>query len=88
MMSRDDLTYIERLLALALLPLTFDRGIKDLVFVYKAMFGYVNFDFIIYVSFLSNGRTRLSILLKYILQSQICITSTFQSLYYNCVVNV
>ena len=87
-MSRDDLSYIGRVLALALLPLTFDREVKDLVFLYNALFDYLNFDFIIYVSFVSNGWTRLSILLKYILQSQIGRSSTFQSSYYNRVVIV
>ena len=40
------------------------------------------------VSFVSHGRTRLSNTSKYILQSQICRTSTFQSSYYNRVVKL
>jgi hypothetical protein len=44
MSQRGELSYKERLLALDLLPLTFDREVKDLVFLYKALFGYVNVD--------------------------------------------
>jgi hypothetical protein len=71
-----------------LLPITFDREVKDLVFLYKALFGYVNVDVSNCVSFVSHGRTRLSNTSKYILQSQICGTTTFQSSYYNRVVKL
>ena len=53
---------------------------------YKALFGYVNVDVSNFVSFVSHGQTRLSNTSKYILQSQICRTTTFQSSYYNRVV--
>ena len=59
-----------------------------LVFLYKALFGYVNVDVSNCVSFVSHGRTRLSNTSKYILQSQICRTTTFQSSYYNRVVKL
>ena len=88
MSRRGELSYKERLLALDLLPLTFDREVKDLVYLYKALFGYVNVDVSNCVSFVSHGRTRLSNTSKYILQSQICRTSTFQSSYYNRVVKL
>ena len=88
MSRRGELNYKERLLALGLLPLTFDREVKDLVYLYKALFGYVNVDVSNCVSFVSHGRTRLSNTSKYILQSQICRTSTFQSSYYNRVVKL
>jgi hypothetical protein len=39
MSRRGELSYKELLLALDLLPLTFDREVKDLVFLYKALFG-------------------------------------------------
>jgi hypothetical protein len=87
MSRRGEMSYklrIERLLALEdLLLLTFDREVKDLVFLYKALFGYVNVDVSNCVSFVSHGRTRLSNTSKYILQSQICRASTFRSSYYN-----
>jgi hypothetical protein len=44
MSRRGELSYKERLLALDILPLTFDREVKDLVYLYKALFGYVNVD--------------------------------------------
>jgi hypothetical protein len=67
---------------------TFDREVKDLVFLYKALFGYVNVDVSNCVSFVSHGRTRLSNTSKYILQSQVCRTITFRSSYYNRVVKL
>ena len=82
MSKRGELSYKERLSALNLLPLSYDREIKDLVFLYKALFGYVNVDVSNFVSFVCHGRTRLSNSSKYILQSQICRTNTFQSSYY------
>ena len=89
MSKRGELSYKERLSALNLLPLSYDREIKDLVFLYKALFGYVNVDVVSnFVSFVCHGRTRLSNSSKYILQSQICRTNTFQSSYYNRVVKV
>ena len=85
MSRRGELSYKERLLALDLLPLTPDREVKDLVFLHKALFGYVNVNVDVSncVSPASHGLTRLSNTPKYILQSQICRTSTFQSSYYN-----
>ena len=41
LMSRGELSYKERLLALNLLPLKFDREIKDLVFLYNGLFDYL-----------------------------------------------
>ena len=67
MSRRGELSYKERLLALYLLPLTFDREVKDLVFLYKALFGYINVDVSNCVSFVSHGRTRLCNTSKYIL---------------------
>ena len=88
LMSRGELSYKERLLALNLLPLTFDREIKDLVFLYKGLFGYLNVNISKYVTFVSHGRTRLSNTSKYILQGQICKATTFQSSYYNRIVKI
>ena len=39
-----EMSYTERLLALELLPLCYDREIKDLVFFFKALYGYINLD--------------------------------------------
>ena len=53
-------SYKERLVTLKLLPLCYDREVKDLVFFYKAMRGYINLDVNNFVSFVTHGRTRLS----------------------------
>ena len=81
-----ELEYKERLSALNLLPMTFDREIKDLVYLYKALFGFLDVDICCYVSFITHGRTRLSRASRYILQRQTCKTSTFQSSFYNRIV--
>jgi hypothetical protein len=51
------MSYKERLLALDLLPLTFDREVLQGLGVsaYKALFGYVNVDVSNCVSFVSHG---------------------------------
>ena len=67
-------------------PLTLDREIKDLVFMYKALFGFINVNINNYVSFVSHDRTRSSQSSKYILQILRCRTSTFQSSHYNRIV--
>ena len=38
------MSYGKRLLALDMLPLAYDREIKDLVFLYKAVFGCIDVD--------------------------------------------
>jgi hypothetical protein len=85
-MMNGELSYKERLLTQDMLPLTLDREIKDLVFMYKAFFGFINVDINNYVSFVSYGRTRSSQSFKYLLRNQRCRTSTFQSSYYNRIV--
>ena len=83
-----DITYKERLLSLNLLPLSYDREIKDLTFFYKALFGFVNVDLSNFVSFVNHGRTRLSRSSDKILQTPLCKTTTFQSSYYNRIVKI
>ena len=58
------------------------------MFLYKGLFGYLNVNISKYVTFVSHGRTRLSNTSKYILQGQICKTTTFQSSYYNRIVKI
>ena len=54
------MSYRDRLLTLKLLPLTFDRELKDLVFFYKCLNGFTDLNVSDFVSFVSHGRTRLS----------------------------
>ena len=73
--------YRDRLLTLKLLPLTFDRELKDLVFFYKCLNGLTDLNVSNFVSFVSHGRTRLSN--SYNLKTPVCKTSTFQASYFN-----
>ena len=49
--------YGERLLALDILPLAYDREIKDLLFFFKAVYGYIDVDVSNYVTFNNHPRT-------------------------------
>ena len=79
-------SYKERLVTLKLLPLCYDREVKDLVFFYKAMHGYINLDVNNFVSFVTHGRTRLSEART--LKTPSCRTSTFQGSYFNRIVKL
>ncbi|CAB3983435.1 Hypothetical predicted protein, partial [Paramuricea clavata] len=79
-------SYKERLVTLKSLPLCYDREVKDLVFFYKAMHGYINLDINNFVSFVTHGRTRLSEART--LKSPSYRTSTFQGSYFNRIVKL
>ena len=82
MSRKGELSYKECLLALDRSAVNLrQRGQGLGVSAYKALFGYVNVDVSYCVSFVSHGRTPLSNTSKYILQSHICRTTTFQSSY-------
>ena len=51
------MSYVERLLALDILPLAYDREIKDLVSFYKAVYGYIDIDVSNYVTFNNHSCT-------------------------------
>lgn len=53
-----DLTYIERLQKLNLLPLVYRREVKDLITFYKLKSGYYNYSFDEYFEFCSDTRLR------------------------------
>ena len=55
-----EMPYKQRLLKLELLPLSYDREMKDLVFFFKSLYGYVDLNINNFVSFVQHGRTRLS----------------------------
>jgi hypothetical protein len=67
---------------------TYDREVRDLVYFFKSLFSYIDVNIDNYVSFVSHGRTRLSHTSRYILQSKLCKTNTFQSSYDNRVVKI
>ena len=80
------MSYRDRLLTLKLLPLTFDRELKDLVFFYKCLNGFTDLNVSHFVSFVSHGRTRQSN--SYNLKTPVFKTSTFQASYFNRIVKL
>ena len=78
--------YKDRLVALDLLPLCYDREMTDLMFFYKALYGYTDIDISTFFSFVNNGRTRSSQLRT--LKTPFCRTSTFQASYFYRIVKL
>ena len=76
------MSYGERQLALDMLPLAYDREIKDLVFFYKAVYGYIDVDVSDYVTFYNHPRTRRGQSTGCYLTFPACNTSTLQALYF------
>ena len=54
-----ELSYKERLIHLDMLPFTYDSEVKDLLFLYKALYGYIDID-ISFIKSVSHGHTRQS----------------------------
>ena len=82
--KQGELSYKERLIHLAdLLPLTYDREVKNLVFLYKALYGYIDID-ISFIKSVSHGHSRRSLPgdIKY-LETPFCKTATYQSSFFN-----
>ncbi|CAB4005604.1 Hypothetical predicted protein [Paramuricea clavata] len=73
-----EIPYEQRLMTLKLLPLTYDREIKDLVFFYKMLYGHINLKMDSYVSFIEHRCTRLSQAASVVLQTPLHRTTTFQ----------
>ena len=73
-------------MTLKLLPLTYDREIKDLVFFYKTLYGHIDLKMDSYISFIEHRCTRLSQAASAVLQTPLCGTTTFQSSYFNRIV--
>ena len=81
------MSYGERLLALDMLPLAYDGEIKDLVFFYKAVYGYIDIDVSYYVTFNNHRRTRRGQSAGCYLTFPACKTGTLQALYFVRIVN-
>ena len=80
------MSYRDRLLTLKLLPLTFDRELKDLVFFYKCRKGFTDLNVYDFVSPVSHGRTRLSN--PYNHKNPAVKTRTFQASFFNRIVKL
>ena len=81
-----DISYKDRLLALNLLPLAYDKEIKDLTFFFKALHGQYDLNVFDYVSSVSHARTRNCVNPSLMLKVPSCKTSTFQSFFFNRIV--
>ena len=86
--KRGEVSYKQRLITLSLLPLCYDREIKDLVFFFKALYGRIDLDVHSFVSFNNNGRTRLCTNPSLTLKVPLCKSKTFQSSYFNRLVKL
>ena len=75
----EEVFYKDRLLALNLLPLCYEREIKDLTFLFKAMYGYYDLNVFDNVSVVSHSRTRNFVNPSLMLKVPSCKSSTFQS---------
>ena len=64
-----------------MLPLAYDRKVRDLVFFFKSMHGFTDCNIYNYVSLVSHDRNRLSS--SDYLKVPLCKTTTFQSSYFN-----
>ena len=84
--KQGEIPYKDRLLALNLLPLAYDREIKDLTFFFKALHGHYDLNVFEYVSFVSHDRTRNCVNPSLMLKVPSCKTSTFQSSFFNRIV--
>ena len=82
--KQGELSYKGRLIHLDLLPLTYDHDVKDLVFLYKALYGYIDID-ISFIKSVSRGHTRRSQSsdIKY-LETPFCKSAMYQSSFFNC----
>ena len=82
------MSYGERLLTLDMLPLAYHREIKDLVFFYKAVYGYIDIDISDYVTFNNHPRKRRGQSAGCYLTFPTCKTSTLQASYFVCIVKL
>ena len=71
-----------------MLPLAYDREIKDLVFFYKDFFCYIDIDVPNYVTFNNHPRTRHGQSAGCYLTFPACKTSTLQASYFVCIVKL
>ena len=83
-----EVSYNERLQTLDMLPLCYAREIQDLVFFYKALYGYVDVDINSYVSFINHDRSRQTLNPSLLLQVPLCRTTTFKNSYFNRTVHL
>ena len=79
-----EVSYKDRLLALDLLPLCYDREI----YFFKAMYRYYDLNVFDYVSVVNHNRARNCVNPSLMLKVPSCKTSTFQSSFFNRIVHL
>ena len=77
-----EMSYKQLLLTLDLLPLTYDRELRDLVFLYNCIFGYTDLNIGRYVTFITHSQYR-SKNPNLILKPAYCKTTIFQASFFN-----
>ena len=80
-----EMSYKQRLLTLRLLPLAYDRELRDLLFLYNCISGYTDLNIDRYVTFVTHGRSR-SKNPTLVLKPAYCKTATFQASFFNRIV--
>ena len=86
--KRGEYTYKQRLTTLNLLLLCYEREITDLLFFLKALYGKIDLDVCFLVSFVDNGRTRLSQNPVPTIKTPYSRSTTFQASYFNRIVKL
>ena len=81
-----EVSYKDRLIKLDLLPLSYDRELKDLSFLCKCVYNHIDLNVHCFVDFISHGRARLSNSLNQ--KTPTCRTSTFQASYFNRIIKL
>ena len=71
------------LIKLNMLPLCYDREIKDLIFFYNCLYGISPIDVNNFVNFIPHNRTRNCFNPEILLKTQSCKTSLFKASYFN-----
>ena len=66
-----------------MLPLSYDREIKDLIFFYNCLYGISAIDVNNFVNFIPHNRTRNCVNPEILLKTQSCKTSLFKASYFN-----
>ena len=77
-----EMPYENRLTTLNQLPLVYDRELRDLVLVYKSIFGCIDLNIEQFVSFVQHSRSR-SQNPSLVLKPSYCKTSTFQASFFD-----
>ena len=77
-----EISYKQRLSTLRILPLTYDREIREIVFLYNCIFGHTDLNIDRFVTFVPHDRSRTQNP-TLMLRPSHCRTTTFQASFFN-----